>query len=163
MADDELTSGDASDLDDPLAIDDFEIEVDEAPDPGELVETDDPEVILGAVDLGTGTVEVPEWGVILQIRGVPIGDEKYRAYIDRPVRVPTGRGEVRLEPPTADEINVRTLVGAVILGVVRSDGSPMFKWSDAGRLRKRNLSGLARVGRAVLAITARRPKSDGGG
>lgn len=93
------------------------------------------DAILAAVDLVSVTVEVPEWGGSVYVRGLT-GTERDRFEVD----VLSGTGKDRLN-------NARAKL--VALGVVDEAGNRLFSEADIEALGKKNGKVLDRLFQAV--------------
>lgn len=51
------------------------------------------------------------------------------------------------------ETNARRLAGMLVLGVRKPDGTPLFTWDDADRLRRRNQRVANRVGQIIMDLS----------
>lgn len=100
--------------------------------------------ILKSHDLPTKTIDVPRWGGLITIQGVPIGSREFVTFVNAPL-------EDGAEP-SVDEINKRTLVAAVVMGVVEDDGSRAFTWADADDLRAKHWRTVVDVATAVFDL-----------
>lgn len=92
------------------------------------------DAILGASDIKTEDVKVPEWGGVVRVRGLTAGERD--AFEASMVSI---RGQ-RVDP---NFLNVRARL--VMASVVNEDGQQMFTQSDIKKLSEKSASAMDRI------------------
>lgn len=105
-----------------------------------------------AIDLPTREVYVEPFGGTILVRAVPVASARYIAYINGPQRVFNDDGKASWREPTAEEKRIRQIVGGAILAALNPDGTRMFKWDDANRLRERHYQALVAIAEAGFEL-----------
>jgi hypothetical protein len=103
--------------------------------------------ILSADDIQRETVDVPEWGVTVEVRGMT--GEQNAAYMDAAYNPTTGTMEFG-----------RVLPELVIACTFDPDtGEPVFEPADRDALGKRSASALERIGKRAAILSGLGPAS----
>ena len=139
--------------------------------------------ILRSLTTVTEVFDVPEWGGEVTIRPISLAEPTFTAFVEGPIRKVDGvdiprprlgddasaseKAAARIAfditrhaiaagtAPGPEETGRRQIVGGVILGVLGPDGTPLFTWDDADRIRSdTNLwNGAVRVATRIFEMS----------